>query len=157
MQLESIRMFTAYHIDLTRRVWQAIDSISDAQFLEEQPYSRGSLRNLMMHLVSTDRRWLAGLKNQADVGHLKLEDYATRRAGRAQFESVAAELAAYVEALPEAELSRPASGMPNPRWQILLHIVNHGTDHRATALQMLAGLGVPTFDQDFIVWLWSRK
>ena len=38
--------------------------------------------------------------------------------------------------------------MPGPRWQALLHLVNHGTDHRATVLERLHALGVPTFDQD---------
>jgi uncharacterized damage-inducible protein DinB len=50
-----------------------------------------------------------------------------------------------------------ATGSPGPRWQILLHIINHGTDHRSTMLQKLAEYGAPTFDQDLVFWLWSRK
>jgi uncharacterized damage-inducible protein DinB len=45
----------------------------------------------------------------------------------------------------------------HPRWAVLLHLVNHGTDHRSTVLQKLTEFGAPTFDQDFIIWLWSRK
>jgi hypothetical protein len=37
------------------------------------------------------------------------------------------------------------------------HLVNHGTDHRSTVLQKLTEFGAPTFDQDFIIWMWSRK
>jgi uncharacterized damage-inducible protein DinB len=47
--------------------------------------------------------------------------------------------------------------MGDPRWAILLHLVNHGTDHRATVLEKLTDLGAPTFDQDFIFWLWNRQ
>jgi uncharacterized damage-inducible protein DinB len=156
-QKDLIRTFIEYHVEMTRRVWDAIDQITEEQFLAEDVYSRGSVRNLMVHLASTDRRWLAGLKDQPDVGHLKFEDYPSRSAARAISEQVAHDLSDYVDALGEEEVSQNAKDMPNPRWTILLHMVNHGTDHRATVLQRLHELGAPTFDQDFILWLWSRK
>ncbi len=60
MELELIKTYIEYHIDVSRRVWDLIDQITDEQFLADDAYSRGSIRNLMVHLVSTDRRWLAG-------------------------------------------------------------------------------------------------
>jgi len=48
-------------------------------------------------------------------------------------------------------------GIPGPNWQALLHLANHGTDHRSTVLEHLHALGVPTFDQDLILWLWGKK
>ena len=47
--------------------------------------------------------------------------------------------------------------MPGPHWQALLNLANHGTDHRSTVLECLHALGVPTFDQDLILWLWGKK
>ena len=91
---------------MTGRVWDSIDQISDEQFLADDKYSRGSIRNLMVHLTSTDRRWLAGLKNQPDVGHLKFEDYPSRAAARELFESVAVDLTEYVSRLSEEELGQ---------------------------------------------------
>ena len=35
-------------------------------------------------------------------------------------------------------------------WQVLVHVVNHGTDHRAQILRILHELGVKTQSQDFI-------
>ena len=157
MELELVKTFVNYHLDMNRRVWDSIDQITQEQFLADDAYSRGSIRNLMVHLASTDRRWLVGLKNQPDVGHLKFEDYQTQKAVREMFETVVKDLAEYVETLSEEELKRCANDMPNPRWAILLHLINHGTDHRATVLQRLTEFGAPTFDQDFIMWLWSQK
>ena len=157
MELELIKTFIEYQLGMTRRVWDSIDQITDEQFLADDAYSRGSLRNLRVHLASTDRRWLAGLKNLPDVGHLKFEDYPTRAAVREAFGNVAKELIAYVNTLGEEEITQNAKDIPAPRWTILLHLVNHGTDHRATVLQRLDEFGAPTFDQDFIMWLWSRK
>jgi uncharacterized damage-inducible protein DinB len=155
--VEMIQTLIEYDIATTRRVWDSIAQISEEEFLAADSYSRGSIRNLMVHLVSTDRRWLAGLRNQPEVGHLKFEDYPTQTAAREEFESVATELAEYVSTLSEAELSQFPNDIPNPRWAALLHLVNHGTDHRATVLQKLDDLGAPTFDQDFILWLWSKR
>jgi len=157
MELELIKTFIAYHIDITHRVWDSIDQITDEQFLADDAYSRGSIRNLMVHLASTDRRWLAGLKNAEDVGHLKFEDYSTRAEAHQIFEQVANDLGEYANSLTAEELDQNPNGVPNPRWAIILHIINHGTDHRATMLQRLTEFGAPTFDQDFIVWLWKRK
>lgn len=157
MELELIQTFIKYHIDMTRRVWDSIDQITEEQFLADDAYSRGSIRNLMVHLASTDRRWLAGLKNLPDVGHLKFEDHSTRAEARQVFDQVANDLSEYANSLTAEELDQNPNDLPNPRWVVLLHIINHGTDHRATVLQKLTEIGAPTFDQDFIMWLWSRK
>lgn len=157
MQLEMIRTLAEYHIAMTRRVWDLIEQITDDQFVADDAYSRGSIRNLMVHLASTDRRWLAGLKNQPDVGHLSFGDYPTRAAARQAFENVARDLTEYVNASSADELNQNANDIPAPRWTVLLHLVNHGTDHRSTVLQKLTELGEPTFDQDLISWLWSKK
>jgi uncharacterized damage-inducible protein DinB len=62
MKLDLIKTFTEYHLDTTRRLWDSIDHITDAQFVADDAYSRGSIRNLMVHLTNTDSNWLAGLK-----------------------------------------------------------------------------------------------
>ena len=38
-------------------------------------------------------------------------------------------------------------------WQVLLHVVNHGTDHRGQILRILHDFGAPTFDQDLMGYL----
>jgi len=157
MELELIKTFIEYHLDMTRRVWDSIDQITDEQFLADDAYSRGSLRNLMVHLASTDRRWPVGMKNKPDIGHLNLEDYSTRAEARQVFEQAAKDLSEYVNSLTAEELDQNPDDLPYPRWQVFLHIINHGTDHRSTVLQKLTELGAPTFDQDFILWIWNRK
>jgi uncharacterized damage-inducible protein DinB len=41
-------------------------------------------------------------------------------------------------------------------WQVLLHVVNHGTDHRAQLLRLLNDLGVNTVSQDYIFYVYSH-
>ena len=155
--LEMIQLYIAYHIALSRQVWESIEQISDEQFLQDDAYSRGSIRNLMVHLASVDRRWLAGLKNLPDVGHLLFEDYPNRASARALFEQVSQDLTDYAAALSEDALLQNPADISSPRMAVLMHMVNHGTDHRATVLQRLDEFGAPSFGQDFILWLWSKN
>lgn len=155
--LENMRAYVSYHIALSRQIWETVEQLSDEQFLQDDAYSHGSIRNLMVHIVSVDRRWLAGLKNLPDVSHLEATEYPTRSSARAVFESVAKDLTEYMATLSEDELLQNPANIPNPRMVVLMHMVNHGTDHRATVLQKLKEFGAPSFGQDFILWLWNRK
>jgi uncharacterized damage-inducible protein DinB len=160
MELELIKTFIQYHLDMTLRVWESIDQITDEQFLADDAYSRGSIRNLMVHLANTDSNWLAGLKNipeGQDPPKRRYEDYPDRASVRVFWETTAKDVAEYAGRLTEAELNENPMDIPSPRWQVLLHLINHGTDHRSTVLQRLHEFGAPTFDQDLIFWLWNRK
>jgi uncharacterized damage-inducible protein DinB len=41
-------------------------------------------------------------------------------------------------------------------WQVLLHVVNHGTDHRAQLLRVLNDMGVKTNSQDYIFYVYDN-
>jgi uncharacterized damage-inducible protein DinB len=41
-------------------------------------------------------------------------------------------------------------------WQVLLHVVNHGTDHRAQMLKILHDFGVKTESQDYIFFVYGH-
>jgi len=152
-----IKSLIEYHCDLNRRLCASLAHITDAQFTQDDPYSRGSIRNLLVHVISTDRRWLAGLKNLPDLAHLNYADYPDRESLNSLVQSVSQDLIEYVTNLSAAALQEYPNAIPAGRWQILAHLVNHGTDHRATILQRLNEFGVPGFDQDYILWLWSRQ
>ena len=155
--IEIIQTFIEYHHAMMGRVWDSIDQISEEQFLADDAYSRGSIRNLMAHLANTDLSWLTGLKNLPDPeGMKKYEEYPDRASVRTYWDSVAKQVSDYVSSLDEATLDENPVDIPGARWKVLLHLVNHGTDHRSTVLQKLHEYGAPTFDQDFSIWLAER-
>lgn len=153
--LELIHSFIDYDIAMTRRVWDSINQITENEFLADDRYSRGSIRNLMVHLSHTNLRWLDGLKNLPDeTGKFRpYDEYLDRSSVRRYWDAVAGEVKDYVQGLSAEELDEHPADIPGPRWEVLLHIVNHGTDHRSTILQKLHELGASTFDQDYILWL----
>src|SRR5512133_436042 len=101
--LDLVYNYIDYHCSMMRRVLESAAQISNEQFIQDDAYSRGSIRNLMVHLISTDRRWLAGLKNLPDVGHLNFADYPNVESVRAVFEQIAKELTDFVASLSDAD------------------------------------------------------
>ena len=156
--LELIRTQFDYNYALYRRLWDSINTLSDEQFVEDVDYSHGSIHNQMIHVTMVDKRWLMGLQEDPDGRAFSLSpsDYPTRGSVRALWDGVSKEVIDYVAGLDEAGLTRTAQGMSGPVWQVLIHMVNHGTDHRAQILRALHDFGAPTFDQDLILHLWVR-
>jgi uncharacterized damage-inducible protein DinB len=156
--VEMIHTLFEYNDALNRRLWESIMTVSDEQFVREVAYSRGSLRDQAIHLTTTEGGWMRALRGEPDARRYSLDpaDYPTPAAGRAAWEGTAAELLAYVNGLSQEDLEETPPGLYGPRWQVLLHLANHGTDHRAQMLRLLADTGAPTFDQDLIFHVWRR-
>ena len=154
-----LQTYIEYHHAITRHVWDSIEKITEAQFLADDSYSRGSIRNLMVHIADGTSNWLTVLNNLPDIRRQlkRFEEYADRVAVRVYWDSVASDLTTYLNNVSEAELNDNPKAIPVPRWTVLLHIVNHGTDHRSTVLQKLHEVGAPTFDQEFMTWLLNRR
>ncbi len=164
MNADDLRRLFAYHFTLHRRLWECIDHLTDEQFVAPVNYSIGSVRNHMVHLASVEQRWLARVAGTPLPDRLDHNDYPTRAAARAKWDEVEAHFKAFLNGLTDADLHRPvtfpisrrAEPVTNAVWEILLHVVNHGTDHRAQVLPILHRAGAPTLEQDFMLYLWDQ-
>ena len=156
--VELVQTMLAYNDALHRRMWESIQQLSDEQFIEEVDFSHGSVRNQMVHLAGVDGRWLRGLKELPDARTFRPApaEYPTWQSTFQLWDQVSAEVIGYASGLDDAALLYTPERMYGPRWQVLLHMVNHGTDHRAQVLRILHDFGVPTFDQDLILHLRRR-
>lgn len=66
---------------------------------------------------------------------------------------------AYLDALRDDMLfEKPLDGEDKDLalWQVLLHVVNHGTDHRAQILRSLSDLGLTTPPQDYVFYCYDN-
>ncbi len=165
MNLDLIQELYAYNYAAHRRLWDSIRQLTDAQFIEEVPYSIGSVRNHMVHLNSVDERWIARVKGGELPPRTYPTDYTTIAEVYAKYEAVEADILATIANLTPADLRRELAydvrrhdtPRRNTVAQILVHVVNHGTDHRAQILPILHRLGVPTFEQDYMLYLWDNQ
>lgn len=163
MNADSIRSLYAYHIAANRRLWdEGVMALTDAQYTQDIPYSLGSVRNHLVHCVSVDQRWFARLR-QVDVPErLEAADFPDRARLRETWDEVEVMMQNYVDNLTEAQAAATLRYPTGRRgltsslaWRILVHVVNHGTDHRAQLLRMLHEFGAPTFEQDMMIYWWD--
>ena len=159
MNADSIRTLYEYHFAANRKLWDtSIVPLSDEQFRQPLDYSIGSIHNQVVHLMDVEEAWFCDLRNITDHTPFTPEDWPTREVIRAQWDKVEANLRAYLDALTDEECNRlleDESGYTLPKWQIMIHVLNHATDHRAQILAMLHTMGAPTFPQDMIFHYWG--
>jgi uncharacterized damage-inducible protein DinB len=155
--LPILRTMLHYHFAATRRTWDLVQgSVGEEEFRRELGFSWGSLRNELLHIAFVDRGWLAGLRGEADPPDEPFDGFRNMAQARAAAETSLAALESYAAGLTDGELEELAAGLPGTRWQILLHVANHGTDHRGRVVCLLKALGKPGFDQDLVHHLRGR-
>jgi uncharacterized damage-inducible protein DinB len=139
---------------MNERLWTIImEHLTDAQFAQTDGYSRGSIRNQLVHMANAQYYWLRGLLNMRDLPELDAADYPTREAARTICQQADQEILNCVRGLSEAGLEQIPDGWSLPVWVGLLANAHHSTDHRAQVLHALHDLGAPTFEQNFAVYM----
>jgi uncharacterized damage-inducible protein DinB len=160
MNADAFRHFYDYHFSQNRETWAYITSLSQEQFTQTSGYSHGSVRNQVVHLISTDDMWFSGLRGVELPESLDPTHFNDRNVIRAHWDSVEQTMRDYLAKLRDDMLfERPfAEGEDKDLilWQVLLHVANHGTDHRAQLLRLLNDLGVKTTSQDYIFYVYDH-
>jgi uncharacterized damage-inducible protein DinB len=156
---ELIRTMVEYNDALQRQLWECIFQLNEELFVAPIEYSYGSIRDQMVHLVGMEGRWLRCLQGQRDGCEFRPTpgDYATAKSVYELWDPIAREFRQLACGLDAYALEDTLPRMQGPTWQIILNVVNHGTDHRAQVLRALHDFGIPTFNQDLIYHLWVPK
>lgn len=158
MDVNAFRHFYDYHFAMNRFIWDTyIADLSDEQFNQPSSYSLGSIRNHIVHMAQVDEGWFGDLRGVNLSDSLNTQALDDRQGIRDYWDRVEQEMRDYLDTLQDHMLSQK----PIPEgedqdlflWQILLHVVNHGTDHRAQVLRLLHDVGITTTAQDYIFYI----
>jgi uncharacterized damage-inducible protein DinB len=157
---DAFRHFYNYHFSENRKIWDSyVTSLSQEQFTQPVDYSHGSVRDQIVHIMSVDEAWFSDLRGVGSLEELDPAHLDDRERIRAHWDNVEHMMREYLAALRDDMLfDKPLSGEDKDLilWQVLLHVVNHGTDHRAQLLRVLHDLGVKTTSQDYIFYVYDH-
>lgn len=160
MNANAFRHFYDYHFAMNRFLWDSyIVPLTSEQFTQAASYSHGSVRDQLVHLVNVDEVWFSDLSGQVPAESLEPAQVVDRAAFRAHWDAVEQRMRAYLAALRDDMLQdQPLQGEDKDLrvWQVLLHVANHGTDHRAQILRLLNDLGVKTTSQDYVFYVYEH-
>jgi uncharacterized damage-inducible protein DinB len=157
MDTRPTRFVMRYHVRASDVVFRKAAELSEDELLAEGSFDHGSAFQTIRHLVDVDYSWRE-LCMGNDVGDAYVWDLTPLP----DLESVLSfwgeereRLLAYAESLDEAGLeasvtfggSSPESA---PIWQVLAHVVNHGTQHRSELARYLTVCGHSPGDLDLL-------
>ena len=166
MKPNEIRQIFDYNFWAFERVWECVSQISDEQFAEEIDYSTGSIRNIVVHIMAGNRNWMSVLRGTEIPRRIAFEDFDTPGKTKAKWDELHKEFLDHLNSLDQEQLDEVvewellSQGLKstNSRGEILLHLANHGTDHRAQILALLHHhFHVKTVEQDIIYYLAEQK
>lgn len=157
MNADAFRDLYAYHFAANRKVWdEYVLPLTQEQFVQPVPYSIGSIRNHIVDLMSVDDSWFAGLRGVDEPGFLNPVRFASREKIRIHWDSIEQTMQDYLCKLEDSDLiTQPfleRDEDPIYVWQVLFHVINRGTDHRAQMLRILHDLGMETDAQDYVFY-----
>ena len=162
MNKNMVTQLFGYNVWAFDKVWDCIGQLTDEQFCLDTGFSHGSIRSQMVHVISATRRWLDRLRELPARPHLDSASFQGKDDLKKEWGFFLKEMRAYIESLDEASLLEPIRweipsrqlSAETPRLEILLHLANHATDHRA---QILAAIDLyfhkETAEQDLIFYL----
>jgi uncharacterized damage-inducible protein DinB len=162
MYADGFRHFYEYHFSENRKIWDLfIVPLTHREFIKEVDYSKGSVRDQIVHLIDVDDVWFSELRGVEPSEPLEPSKFDDRKIIRAHWDSVEQKMRDYLAELRNEQLFyKPIIDPEEDKdlivWQVLLHVVNHGTDHRAQLLRVLNDMGVKTTSQDYIFYVYEN-
>jgi uncharacterized damage-inducible protein DinB len=161
MNADAFRHFYEYHFTENRKIWDTcILSLSYEQFTQNVSYSHGSVRNQIVHLMNVDDLWFRELRDLEFSEYPSPTNMDDRNIIRAHCDGVEVNMRDYLALLQDDMLFEKPIVLEEDKnlivWQVLLHVVNHGTDHRAQLLRILHDFGVKTESQDYIFFVYDN-
>lgn len=161
MNANAFRHLYGYHVAENRKLWNYVTQLSHEQFTRHVDYSHGSVRDQVVHLMDVDEAWFSELQGVQPSEPLPSVDGDDREIIRAHWDKVEQMMRYYLDELRDDMLfTKPIKEPEEDKdlivWQALLHVVNHGTDHRAQILRLLNDLGVETKYQDYIFYVYEN-
>jgi uncharacterized damage-inducible protein DinB len=161
MNADAFRHFYDYHFTENRKIWDHVTQLTPEQFTQPVDYSHGSVRDQVVHLMSCDDTWFSELRGVVPSEPVPPTDSDDRQIIRAQWDRIEQSMRDYLaqlrdDMLLKKPIEEPEEDKDLTVWQVLLHVANHGTDHRAQILRLLNDLGLKTEYQDYIFYVYEH-
>jgi uncharacterized damage-inducible protein DinB len=148
MRIDDIRYLFAYDRWATTKVLAQIEGIDEATWSATGVFDARGLGGILVHHLGATQRWRHGLMEDGLRPRPEREPLPTPDALRVSWAAEWPQIDAWLATLDDAWLARTGDGVPY--WQMLAHVVNHGTQHRAEAAALLTQVGRSPGDLDMI-------
>ena len=160
MNLTDLTTLYNYNYWANRRILRAAEGLTVEQFAAPHDLSWGSIRDVLVHTMSAEWVWrMRCQEHRSPSALLDPAQFTTLETLTTRWDEEERAMRGYLATLDESALSQPlayvsTAGRPfsGTLWHILMHVVNHGTQHRAEVAHILTQLGHSPGDIDMILF-----
>ena len=153
---DDIRGLFAYDRWATRQVLSALDGVDESLWGATGVVGERGLGSILVHMLGAHQRWRTGIADEGEE-----EDCTIPRPEReplpdpatmvAWWETEFVEMDGFLGGLTDGFVAYVHNGIAV--WQMLTHLMNHGTQHRSEAALLLTQAGRAPGELDLIVYL----
>jgi uncharacterized damage-inducible protein DinB len=139
MHVDEVRFLFAYDRWSTRRVLAALDGVGPDVWTRAGVVGDRGLGAILVHHLGASQRWRHAFQDTGASPEPEREPLPTIDGLRERWEAESAAVDAWLPTVTDGFVAYVHNGVPV--WQMLLHVVNHGTQHRAEAAAVLTAEG----------------
>jgi uncharacterized damage-inducible protein DinB len=160
MNKQDIALLYNYNRWANARILNAAADATDEQFLAPASFPHGGLRGTLVHALFAEWIWRQRWEGTSPTAKLTPEDFPTFESLRLRWADEEKLLMSFMENVTDERLNSyffytTTTGTPreNILWQVMVHLVNHGTQHRSEAAALLTEFGHSPGDLDLVYFL----
>jgi uncharacterized damage-inducible protein DinB len=154
MEPDEIRFLFAYDRWATRRVLSCLDGLDPSVWSRSDVVGERGLGEILVHHLGASQRWRHSFQDTGEEPEPEREPLPTPDELCEGWEVEWAAVDAWLPTMTGSFVAYVHEGVPV--WQMLLHVVNHGTQHRAEAAELLTAEGRSPGELDLINYAEER-
>lgn len=150
INVDFVRELIGFNFWENQRVWDlAIAPLTEEQFLREVKFLRASVHSETQRLIETESVYLQRIHGASQVTGAWVEDSTDRAAIAARWASVRGAWAGFAQELDGdkfysiCEFEAAGGAREMQVWQLVFHVLYHGTARRSRILRLVAEVSQP--------------
>ena len=148
MIADEVRFLFAYDRWATRRVLAQLDGLDDAVWAETNVVDERGLGGILVHHLGASQRWRHAFQQDGEEPEPEREPLPSIDELRQRWDAEWEAVDSWLDTLSDGFVAHVHEDVPV--WQMLVHVVNHGTQHRAEAAALLTAEGRSPGELDLI-------
>lgn len=164
MNIQDIQFIYNYNYWANGKILAACAKVTEEQFLAPAEFPYGGLRGTILHIVDAEYGWREFFETDIFKEDLRVEDFPTFSSLEEKFREEEQSMRAYLNRLTDEDMNSHRKYSFNEDihldrilWHCLMHVVNHGTQHRSEAAALLTSYNASPGDLDFALFLYEQE
>lgn len=160
MRADELIALYDYYYWATKKILARAERVTPEEWSGPPPIGDRSLQRTLVHTLDAERGWRYSWAGRTDIMPLRVADFPDATSLAARWRDEEAAMRAYLGALSDDDLQgafydMDAPHLPLPLWQVIVHVAQHGMQHRSEAAMLLSHFGHSPGGIDMVFWLFE--